>query len=274
MAKTIKFTVEVVDGKIWGRVRRSSGDPAAAPINEVLRWIVEQLNFGNFASTPDRKGDNTSLVIGSAAAHDADGATVESVKADVQTRLRAVNFAGLFARAREEGIEPSTAPLSETIRMTATDAAYDNTELHYAFELLDILARIRAHSFVFASPPIKGIAPAAVVNLLREATRAYLFNLRRSCVSLCRALLEAALRQRVNPTELLNERFKSKKGELECLINVSARRGALTPKLCKQAHAVRQAGNNALHGHEPSDETAWAVLVDTREIVEVVLEPL
>ena len=44
--------------------------------------------------------------------------------------------------------------------------------------------------------------------------------LRRSCVSLCRALLEAALRERVNLGELLTERMQSKKGELECLINL------------------------------------------------------
>src|SRR5712691_5245717 len=149
MAKTVKFTVEVVDRKIWGRLRRSSGDPTEAPINEVLRWIVEQINFGNVACAPDREGDVTSLAIGSAAAGDADDVTVESVKADVLSRLRSVNLAGVLARAREEGIEPSGATLAETIRMTATDGAYDNTELHYAFELLDILARIRAHSFVF-----------------------------------------------------------------------------------------------------------------------------
>ena len=270
MGKTIEFTVEVVDGKVWGRLRRSSGNPAETPINELLRWVVEQINFGNWVCTPDDKGDVTSLVIGAAAAEDAEETTIETVTADVRARLFSVNLAGVFARGREEGIEPSGAGRAETVRMTATDGAYANTELHYTFELLDILARIRGHSFVFTSPPIKGIASADIVTLLREATRAYLFNLRRSCVSLCRALVEATLRGHVSPTELLNERWQSKKGELECLINVSARCGLLTPRLSKQAHAVRKAGNRALHGSEPADDDAWAVLLDTRAVVESV----
>ena len=36
MGKTVKFTVEVVDGKVWGRLRRSAGDPAETPINQVV----------------------------------------------------------------------------------------------------------------------------------------------------------------------------------------------------------------------------------------------
>lgn len=154
--------------------------------------------------------------------------------------------------------------------MTATEAGYDNTEMYYAFDLLDILARIRANTFVFTSPAIHGAAVPEVVPLLREATRAYLFNLRRSCVSLCRARLEAALRGRVTSTDLLNERWQSKRGELECLIKIAGRQSILTPKLCKQADAIRKSGNAALHGKEPTDADAWGVLLDTRAVVEAV----
>jgi hypothetical protein len=120
-----------------------------------------------------------------------------------------VNFAGVFARGREEGLRPEDSSIAETIRMTATDGAYNNTEMHYSFEFFDILACIRASTFIFTSPLIHGTAAAAVVALLREATRAYLFNLRRSYVSVCRALLETALRARVNPSELLSERWRT-----------------------------------------------------------------
>jgi hypothetical protein len=270
MAKTVKFHVEVVNRKVWGYLHPSSGDPSDTPINEVLRWIVEQINFGNWQCTADDAGRITSLIIGATAAADDDNTTVEQVAEKVRSRLRSLNFAGIFARGREEGVEPQNSALAETVRMNANDAGYNNTEIHYAFELLDILERVRANSFVFTSPPIKGIARQEVVALLREATRAYLFELRRSCVSLCRALVEAALRDCVNPSDLLNERWKSKKGELECLINVAARCGVLTPKRCGQAHRVRQAGNNALHGGEPTDEATWAILLDTRAVVEAV----
>lgn len=274
MAKTINFKVEVIDGKLWGHVKRSSGDPAETPINEVLRWVVEQINFGNWACTPDASGDVTTIVLGAGAAADEEGTTVDAVKADIESRLRSVNFCGLFARAREEGINPSTYSLAETVRMTATEEAYSNTELHYAFELLDILARIRSHTFVFSSPPIHGITSSEVITLLREATRAYLFNLRRSCVALCRALLEAGLKERVSRAELLQaqlqDRIGRKQGHLECLINLGVQ--PLGPDALEKAHSIRAAGNDAMHGIEPSDERAWAVLMDTREVLEKLLK--
>jgi hypothetical protein len=255
MAKTVKFGVEVVDHRVWGFVSPSCGDPSETPVNEVLRWILEQLNFGNCEYSQDGNGRVTSLTIGSDAADDADTVTVEEVADYVRSRLQAVNVAGVFARGREEGLRPEASNIAETVRMTATDAAYNNTEKHYAFEFFDILARIRASTFIFTSPPIHGTAAPAVVALLREA--------------LCRALLEAALRDRVNPSELLSERWRTKKGELECLINIGTRRRILTPKLSEQAHAIRKAGNQALHGKEPADAAAWGVLLDTRAVVEV-----
>jgi len=91
---------------------------------------------------------------------------------------------------------------------------------------------------------------------------------------LCRALLEAALKERVDPAEILQaqieDRFGKKKGPLECLINLGIRplgRGSL-----EKAHGIRKAGNDAMHGIEPSDELAWAVLMDTREVLEQLLK--
>lgn len=271
MAKTVNFKVEIADKKTWCYISPSCGDPSDAPVHEILRWVLEQINFGNWEVTQDSSGRATSLTVGLAAAAAADELSVNELADEVKSRLLSVNVAGILARAREEGIAPADSALAETARMTATDAAYSNTEIHYAFELLDILAHIRASTFVFDSPPIHGKVGPEVVGLLREATRAYLLGLERSCVSICRALLEEALRGHVKPAELLSEVWKSKKGELECLINVSERTGALKPKLAKQAHATRKAGNRTLHAKQSSgrsNEDAWAVLLDTRAIVE------
>lgn len=267
MAKTVEFKVELLDGKVWGYVSPAGSDPSDAPIHDLLRWVLEQLNLGNWQWSEDSTGRASSLILGLAAAADATDTSIEGTAAQVESRLRSVNFAGLFARAREEGISARSSELADTIRLTATDAAYENTEIHYAFELLDILARIRKSTFVFDSPAIHGKVAPAVITLLREATRAYLFDLRRSCVSLCRALLEEALRGRVRPAELLKERLESRKGELECLINICERRKVLSSGLAAQAHAIRKAGNNALHSKGAADEGAWAVLQDTRAII-------
>lgn len=259
-------TVEVVEGRLWAYLTPCR-DPTTAPVHELLLWIVEQLSLGNSRWTIDPKGRAINLVVGSAAAPAGETTALEEVSADVRSRLLAVNIAGLFAQAREEGVEPEHSRLVEKLRDTATEAAHDNTQVHYALELLRILARIGDVSFVFSAPPIKTRAGPSVVALLREATRAYLFNLRRSCVSLCRALLEAALREKVSEAELLKERFETKKGELECLVNITGRRGLLSVQHRAQSHGVRKAGNTALHGSEPSNQEAWHVLQDTRVIV-------
>jgi hypothetical protein len=255
---------------VWGFLRPSCEDPGEAPLHEVLAWVLEQLNLGNWLVTRDQNGRGTSLTIGLAAASDADTTSVEEVAENTRRRLLVLNIVGLFAKGREEGVEPQHSGTAEEVRMTATAAAYTNTEFHYAFELVDLLRRIRENSFVFTAPPIQGIAGTDVVALLKEATRAYLFRLQRSCVSLSRALIEAALRERVDASEVLNERLQSKKGDLECLINVAARRRILTPKLSERAHRIRIAGNRGLHGSEPSDTEAWGVLLDTRAVVEAV----
>ena len=121
--------------------------------------------------------------------------------------------------------------------------------------------------------PLKGRLPESVSRLLGEATRAYLFALNGSCVSLCRALLEATLKERVDRTELLQamlqDRFGKKKGQLECLIDLGVR--SLGSDALEKAHRTRIAGNEAIHGGEPPDGKAWAVLLDTREVLERLL---
>ena len=270
MAKRIKYKVEIVDDKVWCYITPSCGDPTDAPVNEILRWVLEQINFGNWNVRHDSVGRPTSLTVGLAAAAAANELSVEELADKVKTRLRSVNINGIFARAREEGIAAAHSELADTVRLTATEAGYGNTEIHYAFELLDTLAHIRARTFVFDSPPIHGKVAPNVVELLREATRSYLFGLGRSCVSLCRALLEEALRGRVKKVDLLREVWKTKRGELECLIDICERNGVLSSKLAKEAHAIRKAGNEVLHPKQPSGharEDPWSILLDTRAIV-------
>ena len=85
------------------------------------------------------------------------------------------------------------------------DSALLNTELYYAFELIDILKRIRERSFVLEAPPILGRASSLTVSLLGEATRCHLFGFNRACVALCRACLEKSLKDRVPPKEQYQE---------------------------------------------------------------------
>lgn len=264
--KTSICKVEVVDGRVWAAMSVCRA-PETSPVPDVLRWIVEQLNLSNFDETVDEEGRLTSLVIGAAAAPPIDDQTLQDVARQVDFRLRAVNIAGLFANSREEGVEPVHAKLTKEVQQTIQPGGRDNTSFHYAFQLLDILDRISDTTFIFDAPPIKTKAGPGVVTLLKEATRAYLFGLGRSCVCVCRALLEAALRERVSQQVLVREQLTSKKGELESLITIAVRDGRLTEELGRLAHDIRKTGNRTLHGTGPSDPRAWEVLSETRTVV-------
>jgi hypothetical protein len=263
------MSIEIDDeGRAWFFRTRTCDEPPDVPVHQVLRWALEQLHFGCSRIDLNEKGEPTTLVLGQAAAVVPDHPGTETAIKHHESREMALNLASLFAGSREAGVEPKHAELAEHLRFSANEAGYMNTEIHYAFELLEVLARIRKSTFVFSSPPIKGVLSESTSRLLREATRAYLFNLNRSCVCLCRSLLEAALQDRVDRAAVREEIARTQKGELESLINLASRTGTLPVDELGRAHSVRKTGNGAVHGDEPSDDVAWGVLLDTRRIVE------
>lgn len=267
--KEVKCTVEVVDGRLWSRLSASQA-PGSAPLHELLRWIIEQINFGNFDFAADANGELTSLVLGARASSRADDSTVEKVAEHIRDRIYAVTVAGLFADSREQGVLPEYADLAEKVRSTIESGGRDNTDLHYALELVNALQRISTVTFVLTSPPIRTHAGAGVVALLKEATRAYLLGLVRSCVAVCRALLESALQELLTASEREEARGLAPKGELEAMIDVAREKGYLSETNFIKAHAIRKAGNRALHRAAPNDTAAWRVLDDTRAVLGVI----
>ena len=165
--------------------------------------MVQQLNFEHFQVEDEEHGEILSLSIGRDAV--LEDATRDDVIERSTKRLQALNLSGLFAQTREEGIEPEHVALAEKITSASRGepAALLNTEFYYAFELIDILKRIRERSFVLEAPPILGRASSLAVSLLGEATRCHLFGFNRACVALCRACLEKSLKDRVLRVELL-----------------------------------------------------------------------
>lgn len=61
MAKTIRFTIGVHDEGLWARVQPELRDPDDAHISQLLRWILEQVNFGQWEHTTDDRGRLTSI---------------------------------------------------------------------------------------------------------------------------------------------------------------------------------------------------------------------
>ena len=263
-------------GEIWTFVDRTAGQSDQWPDKNfcnALAWIVQQLHLGNFDIQGEEDGEVVSVLIGRGAPFvfgfedKTPEEVINEVKMQVKERSQAVNLGGIFARAREQGIEPKQEKLVEEVKKGAKIGYYSNTEIHYAFQLIRILKRIRERSFVLDSPPILGRASQRVVDLLGEATRCHLYGFHQACVAICRACLEKSLEERVPRSELLQERWNTKGGELECLVSASFRLGLLDGPHHVMADQVRKYGNNVLHRGLQVGDDSWDILLNTRGVV-------
>jgi hypothetical protein len=270
--KKIQMHIEVDGDQAWVFKDRACPCIPEAPLHGMLRWVLEQLHTGSCELETEEAGEVVTLIFGKAAAQTFEAPVREKAEEHFGRRYAALNIAGLFAHAREAGVEPKHADIVKQAHGMATphSAARMNTDFHYAFELTRILERIHEKTFVFTSPPIKGRVGDDVSRMVGEATRAYLFGLNRACISLCRALMEGALKERVRWEAVRDEQYQSpnEKGYLEALIDAAAKESVLNEAMKKVAHSIRRAGNAALHGPEPSDKFSWEILQGARALVE------
>ncbi len=260
MGDSLKYHVEKTDLGFWTYIQRSAGELPEAPLHQILNWILEQLNLGNFSSGSDNQGQVVSLTIGKDA-----GAELESMERaaeDAQHRLLAVNVAGNMAGCRESGITPHDAHVSRLVTQQATDWGHRNTEFHYAFELIRVLGRLNKKTFGLEAPPISGIAPPSVVSYLRESTRCWLYNFHGAAVALNRACLEYALQAKMPAAQYYGP------AKLEGLIDEARQRGLLDDCLAELAHKIRKTGNRFLHGGAITELDSREALDATRSLVE------
>jgi hypothetical protein len=257
---SVKIHVEGNHSCFWTYIHRSAGELPETPLYIILRWILEQLNFGNFETERDSgRGDIVSLTLGKMAAPQP--VTDDEVADEAGHRLLAVNLAGIMAQCRESGIPPAGAQLSKMVAQQSTEWGRRNTEFHYAFELIKVLARLNKKTFNLESPPIGGLAPDSVVSYLRESTRCWLYGFHGACVALSRACLEDALKVRLPVNRGLPE-------SRETLISSARRRNVLDDQMVELAHIVRQTGNKFLHGKPITETDSRGSLDAVRGVVE------
>jgi hypothetical protein len=149
----------------------------------------------------------------------------------------------------------------------STDGGHRNTEFHYAFELVKVLARVNKKAFNLVAPPISGVAPPSVVAYLRESTRCWLYGFHGASVALGRACLEESLKAR------LPVRETAKGTTLEILIEAAERRRILDDCMAKVAHTVRKSANDFLHGESITEKKSRETLDATRSLVEQIFCP-
>jgi hypothetical protein len=227
-----------------------------------LKWFIEQLNFGNLHMQRDSCGEVVSMTIGRTAP---EFVSNDDALEAARRRLTAVMAAGALAQCRESGISPAHAHVSKMATQQSTDWTRRNTEFHYAFELIKVLARLNKKTFNLEAPPITGLAPPRVVSYLRESTKCWLYGFHGASVALGRACLEEALKAR------LPARDTVKGTTLEIMIDAARRRGILDDCMAKVAHdTVRQNANDFLHGEGISEKKSRETLDATRSLVEQV----
>ena len=256
--------VEKTASGVWTRLQRSPGRLPETPLFQLLNWILEQLNFGNFESEEGENGDVVTLIIGKGGARPFE--SLDKAAEAAQRRLLAVDISGVLAGCRESGITPKHAYISKLATQRASGWFLRNTEFHYAFELTKVLARLNKKTFKLEAPPIAGLAPPSVVSYLKESTRCWLYGFHGACVSLCRACLEETLKA-ATPIPILNA------SQLDLLIDEARQKQVLDDCLAEVAHSIRKKANKFLHGHAIAEEESRETLDNIRSVVEQVFSP-
>ena len=143
----------------------------------------------------------------------------------------------------------------------------------YAFEMIcklkDVVDRVqKAVPEVHLLPKV----PREVDNYLSEAVACFRYGFDLACISLCRCVLEEALKHRISESN--GRDFVEAPGmDLTKLVDWAAGSisKVLDPRLQAKAHAIRVSGNDCVHGNlseEQAKRTALRVLKSCRMIVQ------
>lgn len=157
-------------------------------------------------------------------------------------------------------------------------AAISDIEMHFADELLKKLPKIveRAASLdeIVDEEMDKGHVPGDAKRYWEEAHRCYLFGFHVACAVLCRAILESALKARVDPKGLMEQSLPKGRSYFKALVE--------NAELLQDSHDsrddrpcaldVKDAGDWAIHDMKRFNETygierLHEVLANTRKVL-------
>jgi hypothetical protein len=142
----------------------------------------------------------------------------------------------------------------------------DALDRYYAKEILDKLDGIVSRASVLDRVGLD-IAPNKKVQLLfEEAHRCYLYGFHQACAVFCRAILEGALKEVVDPASETNR-------SIHDMVAAAVEKHVLTDVRPRCAREVAKAGNKAIHDPEMFDrdysaEKVAEILANTRRVLE------
>jgi hypothetical protein len=150
-------------------------------------------------------------------------------------------------------------------------------EEHFASEMVAKLPKVvkRALSWDELAPEEiqRDLPRDDVKKYWEEAHRCYLYGFPVACAVLCRAILESALVQQIDPSSAIKQQTSREESYFGRLIEEAEKRNVLTDDRPRCAFEVRDAGNEAIHNYEEFkrrllDPRAVANILDsTRKIL-------
>jgi hypothetical protein len=142
----------------------------------------------------------------------------------------------------------------------------DALDRYYSEEVLEKLDGIVSRASALDRMGLEIVPNRRVQFLFEEAHRCYLYGFHLACAVFCRAILEGALKEVVDPQSETNQ-------SIHDMVAVAAEKRILTEVLSRCAREVAKAGNRAIHDPEMFDrdyspEKVQEILTNTRMVLE------
>jgi hypothetical protein len=161
-------------------------------------------------------------------------------------------------------------PIEKVQEIKSGPESQDLIEEHYADELLKKLPKIvkRASSLDELGPEEipRDLLRDDVKRYWGEAHRCYLYGFPVACAVLCRAILESALAERMDPDSAIKQQTSRDASYIGRLVEEAKKRHVLTDDRPKCVIEVRDAGNDAIHDYGKFEK----LLRDPRGIANIV----
>lgn len=146
-------------------------------------------------------------------------------------------------------------------------------EQRYLAETLGKLEKVIGRACRLQKLDLSRIPRRDVQTYFDEAHRCYLYGFNVACAVMCRAILESALKEIVDPNEELRPNKGEKGSHMENMINKSG----LPDPLPEWAIEIRDAGNWAIHNLEAFENNCppqklESILCEARKVVESLYE--
>jgi Domain of unknown function (DUF4145) len=141
----------------------------------------------------------------------------------------------------------------------------DALDRYYAKEILEKLDGIVSRASALGRMDLEILPNRRVQFLFDEAHRCYLYGFHLACAVFCRAIVEGALKEVVDPDSETNR-------SIHDMIGVAVEKNVLTDDRPRCAREIAKAGNRAIHDPEMFDrdysaERVEEILTNTRKVL-------